>query len=394
MNPGAEQTAAIRGAGVRQAERPLGTLGLIALAITALVLAPLVAVVANAFGPGESTWAHLARTVLPAYLGNTLLLMLGVAYGVVSIGVPRRLARHRLSFPRPAHPRVGARPATRDARLRDGLCVHRLAAVHRPGADALARADRVAGTGVLVPGDPLALRCGGHALVRALSLRLPARAHELPRAVAERARGRAARRLRGVGQLLPRRGAACAARDRRRHRTCADGDARRLRRGVVLRGRDVHDRHLQGLARDGRRRGGVPARHLPARLRDTRARARALESRRRTLSPDRAPHAAAAAAAAGRCGSRRPRRLRRAGAVRVSPPGRDPAARRRHFDRGRARRKGVRTDREQRLRCRRYGSGRRRRRRADGLRGAARPPAARRARARARRRSATRSPAR
>jgi iron(III) transport system permease protein len=87
MNPGGEQTAAIRGAVVRRAGRPLGTLGLIALAITALVLAPLVAVVANAFGPGESTWAHLARTVLPAYLGNTLLLMLGVAYGVVSMGV-------------------------------------------------------------------------------------------------------------------------------------------------------------------------------------------------------------------------------------------------------------------------------------------------------------------
>jgi iron(III) transport system permease protein len=88
MNPGAEQVAAIGGAPVRaRAARPLGTLGLIALAITALVLAPLIAVVANAFGPGESTWAHLVRTVLPAYLGNTLLLMLGVAYGVVSIGI-------------------------------------------------------------------------------------------------------------------------------------------------------------------------------------------------------------------------------------------------------------------------------------------------------------------
>ena len=67
--------------------------------------------------------------------------------------------------------------------------------------------------------------------------------------LAERARGRAARRLRGVGQLLPRRAAARAARDRRRHGARADGDARRLRRGVVLRGRDVHDRDLQGLAR-------------------------------------------------------------------------------------------------------------------------------------------------
>jgi len=81
------ETAAIDGAVAGRSQRPLGALGLIALATTALVLAPLAAVVANAFGPGESTWAHLARTVLPAYLGNTLLLMLGVAYGVVSIGV-------------------------------------------------------------------------------------------------------------------------------------------------------------------------------------------------------------------------------------------------------------------------------------------------------------------
>jgi iron(III) transport system permease protein len=82
----ASGTAAIGSAAARP-QRPLGALGLIALATTVLVLAPLAAVVANAFGPSESTWAHLARTVLPAYLGNTLLLMLGVAYGVVSIGV-------------------------------------------------------------------------------------------------------------------------------------------------------------------------------------------------------------------------------------------------------------------------------------------------------------------
>ena len=88
MNQGGEQTAAIGGAPTtRRSERPLGALGLTALAITALVLAPLVAVVANAFGPGQGTWAHLVQTVLPAYLRNTLLLLVGVTYGVVSIGV-------------------------------------------------------------------------------------------------------------------------------------------------------------------------------------------------------------------------------------------------------------------------------------------------------------------
>jgi iron(III) transport system permease protein len=85
---GAGETAAIGRAGSeRRPGRPLGALGLGALAIAALVLAPLVAVVASAFGPGEATWAHLAATVLPAYLLNTLGLLFGVAYGVVSIGV-------------------------------------------------------------------------------------------------------------------------------------------------------------------------------------------------------------------------------------------------------------------------------------------------------------------
>jgi iron(III) transport system permease protein len=87
MSLGGGETVAIGVAAARRPARPLGALGLVALAITALVLAPLAAVVANAFGTGESTWLHLARTVLPAYVANTLLLMLGVAYGVVSIGV-------------------------------------------------------------------------------------------------------------------------------------------------------------------------------------------------------------------------------------------------------------------------------------------------------------------
>jgi iron(III) transport system permease protein len=87
VSDGVEQAAAIAGAAPHRPARPLGTLGLIALAIAAMIAAPLVAVVANAFGPGESTWAHLARTVLPAYLWNTFLLLIGVAYGVVSIGV-------------------------------------------------------------------------------------------------------------------------------------------------------------------------------------------------------------------------------------------------------------------------------------------------------------------
>lgn len=67
--------------------RPLGPLGCIALAVAALIVAPLAAVVANSFAPGEGTWAHLAATVLPGYVVNTALLLVGVTCGVVSIGV-------------------------------------------------------------------------------------------------------------------------------------------------------------------------------------------------------------------------------------------------------------------------------------------------------------------
>jgi len=67
--------------------RRLGPLGLLALAVALLVLAPVAAVVANVFQPGSGTWSHLAATVLPAYVGNTFLLLLGVAAGVLSIGV-------------------------------------------------------------------------------------------------------------------------------------------------------------------------------------------------------------------------------------------------------------------------------------------------------------------
>ena len=63
--------------------------------------------------------------------------------------------------------------------------------------------------------------------------------------------------------------------------------------------------------------------------------------------------AAAAAAPAGWRRCRRVRRLRRAGAVRLRAAGGNPAARRRHLDGGRARRPGARADREQRHRRRR-----------------------------------------
>jgi iron(III) transport system permease protein len=54
----------------------------------ALILAiPVLAVLGSILVPAREIWAHLAATVLPGYLLNSLLLMLGVGVGVISIGV-------------------------------------------------------------------------------------------------------------------------------------------------------------------------------------------------------------------------------------------------------------------------------------------------------------------
>jgi iron(III) transport system permease protein len=65
----------------------LGFLGGISLGAAALILLPILAVVASVFGAAGETWLHLARTSLGHYVLNTALLVAGVAAGVVSIGV-------------------------------------------------------------------------------------------------------------------------------------------------------------------------------------------------------------------------------------------------------------------------------------------------------------------
>ena len=60
----------------------------LAAAVAALVGLPVGSVIANVFTGGTgAVWQHLAATVLPDYVGNTLALCLGVAAGVVVVGV-------------------------------------------------------------------------------------------------------------------------------------------------------------------------------------------------------------------------------------------------------------------------------------------------------------------
>jgi iron(III) transport system permease protein len=65
----------------------LGLLGGTALAIGALLALPVLFVASSVFSSGSETWAHLAATALPRYVWNTALLLLAVAWGVISMGV-------------------------------------------------------------------------------------------------------------------------------------------------------------------------------------------------------------------------------------------------------------------------------------------------------------------
>lgn len=65
----------------------VGFLAAVSLGAAALIVLPILAVVASVFGSAGDTWAHLARTVLGHYVTNTALLVAGVALGVTSIGV-------------------------------------------------------------------------------------------------------------------------------------------------------------------------------------------------------------------------------------------------------------------------------------------------------------------
>ncbi len=61
-------------------------LPLLALLIALVLLSPILTVAFAIFQGGGETWAHLVRTVLPGYIGNTLLLGVLVSAGVFVVG--------------------------------------------------------------------------------------------------------------------------------------------------------------------------------------------------------------------------------------------------------------------------------------------------------------------
>ena len=60
---------------------------LMILFVALLVALPIASVLVLSLFPEENIWGHLASTVLPGYIRTTLLLMLGVVFGTLLIGV-------------------------------------------------------------------------------------------------------------------------------------------------------------------------------------------------------------------------------------------------------------------------------------------------------------------
>lgn len=67
--------------------RRLLSLPAASMLIAALVALPVVTVALHVFLPDEGAWRHIARVLLPEYVGNTLLLVAGTAAGVLALGL-------------------------------------------------------------------------------------------------------------------------------------------------------------------------------------------------------------------------------------------------------------------------------------------------------------------
>ncbi|MDT3671871.1 MAG: iron ABC transporter permease [Aromatoleum sp.] len=85
-------------------KHPLGrdgsSLTLGALVIAMLIAMPVISVFSNVFVGGTSgTWEHLADTVLPEFIRNTVILCIGVGLGVSSIGITTAWLTTMLDFP-------------------------------------------------------------------------------------------------------------------------------------------------------------------------------------------------------------------------------------------------------------------------------------------------------
>ena len=126
--------------------------------VALLVAAPILAVLWSLTQTSGDAWAHLSSTVLPGYVGNTLLLMLLVAVMTMLLGVGSAWLIVSFEFPGQRVLSWALGPATRDAGLYHRLRLHRSSGVCRASPVGIAEPDRLERGRVLFPADPLPWR--------------------------------------------------------------------------------------------------------------------------------------------------------------------------------------------------------------------------------------------
>ena len=67
--------------------------------ITLVMMVPVLIIALSLFTQSSTSWGHLASTVLPEYIANSLMLMLGVGVGVVGLGVSTAWLVSSCQFP-------------------------------------------------------------------------------------------------------------------------------------------------------------------------------------------------------------------------------------------------------------------------------------------------------
>lgn len=67
--------------------------------IAAVIILPLLAIIGQALVPDEDVFSHLLNTVLPTYIYNTIVLMIGVCVGALLIAIPAAWLIAKCQFP-------------------------------------------------------------------------------------------------------------------------------------------------------------------------------------------------------------------------------------------------------------------------------------------------------
>ena len=206
-----------------------------AVAVSIVLAVPVLVVAGSLLAPFGPTWRHLAATVLPSYVENSLWLMLGVGAGVTVIGVATAWLVTMTRFP-------GARQFEWLLVLPLAMPAYVIAYTYTGLMDFAGPVQstlrELTGWGARDYWFPQVRSFGGavaDADARLLSLCLPAGARRLPRPVGLRDRSQPHARAHAVAELPARVPAAGAAGDHRRRGAGADGDARRFRHGAVFR---------------------------------------------------------------------------------------------------------------------------------------------------------------